>query len=120
MVLFTTAHCDGACVVHLVGSLEESDEPSLLADHLVEAAAEDPLLVDLSGLHPAGGPKLSALLRCLASRPTHSTTVLIHPDLETRRLLRADSQGLPVLPSNDLGRHGRFASALIARSHPST
>ena len=117
MIVYTSEPFDGACVVHLDGSFQPSDDAAALAMHLVNEAGQLPLLIDLSGLHPATGAQVGALLRSLANAPARSTTVIVHPDLETRRWLRARGHGLPVVPSNDLVLQGRFASALVA-DHP--
>ena len=114
MIEFTTDSCEGACVVHISGSFEPSDDPVHLVEHVVEQVGDQPLIVDLSRLEPLTGTKVTILLRALARAISHATTVLIHPDLDARRSLRARAHGLPVVPSNDLVLHGRFASALVA------
>lgn len=118
MIVFTTERCEWACVVHLEGSFEASDDPTQLVERLVAESRSSPLVVDLGGVEPTTGPEVSMLLRLLATAPKHDTTVLVHPDLETRRSLRARAHGLPVVPSNDLVLHGRFASALVAHEPP--
>lgn len=114
MISFTSQRFEGACVVHLLGTFGEDDDPIGVAADLIEEAGAAPLLVDLSGVRPADGYPVRALVRGLAGAPTQCTTVLIHPDLETRRSLRAESHGLPVVPSSDLVLHGCYASALVA------
>lgn len=118
MIMITTERCEGGCVVHIKGSFEPSDDPFALVEHLVEVTGSDPLMVDLTGLVPSLGPKSTSLVRALAHAPTRGITVLIHPDLETRRALRAAAYGLPVVPSNDLVLHGRFASSLFSQQPP--
>jgi hypothetical protein len=118
MIVFTTEHHDGACVVHLEGSFKDSDESRILVSDLVAEARGRPLLIDLSGVEPAAGPSVTVFLRGLAAAPSHVTTALIHPDPDIRRVLRAQAQGLPVVPNNDLVMQGRFASALVAQPQP--
>ncbi|WP_426573759.1 hypothetical protein [Aquihabitans sp. McL0605] len=120
MIVVTTEHCGGACIVHLGGVLDASDQADVLVEHLIDGAGETPLLIDLTEVHLPSGPRMDELLLRLAAGPAQHTTVLIHPDLETRHDLRAVGHGLPVLPSSDLVLHGRFAPALIARSHLSS
>ena len=114
MIVFTTERRKGACMVHLDGALDASDDPEKLVEHLVASAGTMPLLIDLSGLESVDAPMVGPLLRRLASAPTHETTALIHADLTARRHLRAVSNGLPVVPTDDLVLHGCFASALVA------
>lgn len=118
MIVFTTERCGGACVAHIAGSFGSSDDPTQLVEQLVTESGTHPLVVDLSKLEPATGPMVTMLLRSLAIAPKRDTTVVVHPDLETRRHLRANAHGLPVVPSNDLMLHGRFASALVAHEPP--
>lgn len=114
MIVFTSERCRGASVVHLDGSFEPTDDPTKLVKRILDDSGSNPVVVDLSGVEPLSGPEVAMLLRLLAATPKRDTTVLVHPDLETRRTLRARSNGLPVLPSGDLALHGRFASTLVA------
>ena len=116
MISFTSEPFQGTCVVHLAGSFE-SDDPIRVASVLIDEAGAAPLLVDLSAVHAPDGPEIRALVRGLAAAPTQCTTVLIHPDLETRRSLRAHAYGLPVVPTNDLALLGCRASALVASAN---
>ena len=102
MIVFTTERCEGACVVHVDGFFEPSDDPTVLVQRFVDESGANPLVVDLSGVEPPTGAKVTTLLQLLAVAPKRETTVLVHPDLETRRLLRAQANGLPVVPSSDL------------------
>jgi hypothetical protein len=120
MIDHTSEPCEGACVVHLDGTFEPTDDPLALVDLLAAEAQHKPLVIDLSGVRPAICPEVTVLVQALAHAPTHGATVLVHPDLETRRVLRAAADGLPVVPSNDLVLHGRFAAALaVADDVPS-
>ncbi len=107
MIVLTTEPCAGARVVHLAGAFEATDDPIALVDHLIGEAGAGPLIIDLTGLSPPLGPETELLLAALAHAPTHPATALVHPDLETRRALRATAGGMPVVPSNDLVLHGR-------------
>lgn len=118
MIVITTDRCEGAQVVHIEGAFDAADDPVSLVAHLSRAVGEQPLVLDLAGLDPATGPKVEMLLAALAHAPTRAATVLVHPDLTTRRALRASSDGLPVVPSNDLVLHGRFAAAIAANAGP--
>ena len=115
MIVFRTESCGAARVVHLDGSLESTDDPVALVGRLVAEAGRNPLVVDLTGLSPATGPGVSTLLRALAHAPTSTATVLVHPDLEARRALRALAEGLPVVPSHDLVLQGPFAAAIVTQ-----
>ena len=114
MIIVTVERASGACVVRLGGCFEPADDPSRLAADLIRDAGGDPLLVDLEGMDPVVCRQTEALMDVLARSPRCATTVLVHPDLETRRVLRAGSHGLSVVPSHDLALDGRFASALVA------
>jgi hypothetical protein len=105
-------------VVHVSGAFDAAEDPEVLVERLVAEAGADPLMVDLSGLHAAMSPAATAFVHALARAPIHRTIGLIHPDLETRRALRARSNGLPVVPSNDLVLNGHFASKLFSQQRP--
>jgi len=103
--------------VHVDGSLDAHDDVGALVDSLNREAGSRPLVIDLTGLEPPNGPGVDALLGFLAHAPTRAATVLVHPDLETRRVLRAAAEGLPVVPSNEMVLHGRFAAAIVGHGH---
>lgn len=118
MIVVSSEPCAGARVVHLAGALDASDDPTEVVERIVREAGTGPLVVDLTGLTPPVGPEVGVLLEALARAPARSATVLVHPDLATRRALRAVAGGLPVVPSNDLALHGRFAAAIAAEANP--
>ncbi len=118
MIAFTTEPCNGTRVVHLAGDFAPTDDPVALVDHLAVDGGSEPLVLDLAGLTKPTGPEVEILLATLARAPLHAATVLVHPDLETRRALRAAAGRLPVVPSNDLVLHGRFAAAIAAHEKP--
>lgn len=116
MIVFTTEPRAGTRVVRLDGGFERIDEPARLVDHLAREAGSEPLIIDLTGLEPADGPGVDALLSALAHAPSRASTVLVHPDLETRRALRSAAEGILVVPDPDVALRGRCAAALAARA----
>lgn len=116
MIVVTMERCDGTWLAHLVGRFEVGDEPRALAARLVAEAGSSPLAVDLSEVTDATGPDVGILVRALAGSRLRTTTALIHADLETRRTLRASSDGIPVVPSHEQILHGCFPSNLVARA----
>lgn len=98
VIVFTTERSSGPLVVYLDGSLEPGDDPGPLIDHLVGEAGCDELVIDLAGVSPPAGPGVNVFLAALAHARGHPAVVLVHPDLEARRALRAAAGGMPVVP----------------------
>lgn len=111
---------EGACVVHLEGTLEKSDD---LAELFVDIAREigpAPLVLDLSALHLSGGGGIPPFLVELSRSTLRDRVVLAHRDLETRRTVRAMARGVPVVPCDDLALLGRHVSAVLAHRSEAT
>lgn len=115
MIVFTTEPRAGTRVVRVDGGFEPIDDPAALVDHLTREAGSDPLIIDLTGLEPVCGPGVVALLSALAHSPSRTSTVLVHPDLATRRALRSVAEGIPVVPDPAAALSGRFSAALANR-----
>lgn len=114
MIIFTTERCDGVCVARLEGRFEVSDEPRLLAEHLLTVAASLPLVLDLSDLDEVDTPEVVAMLGALGATPRHATSAIVHSDVDARRKLRALEHPIPVAPTMGHVLQGPFATALEA------
>jgi hypothetical protein len=115
MIVITTEVREGVTVVRLDGVFQADEAPALLAQRIEQLDPGGPLLVDLTNTTPIPGPAATEFVARLEASPRHTATVLVHEDLEARRVLRAISHRLPVVPDLDQAVSGRFPAALAPR-----
>ena len=115
MIVLTTEVRDGVTVVCLDGVFRADESPALLAQQIEQLDPGGPLLVDLSMAAPIPGQAVTEFVARLEAGARRSATVLVHDDMEARRVLRAISHRLPVVPDVDQAVGGRFPAALAPR-----